>query len=254
MIFFDIDGTLLTEEKELPQSTVKAIFDLKKAGHKVAIATGRAPFMFKELREQLEIDSYVSFNGQYVVVDGEVIYKNPLHKEHLRSLIGYAEEKKHGLVFMDHENMKSSIPYDPFIEESIGTMKLAHPEHDPLYIEEREIYQTLLFCKHDVENDYIETFNEFTFVRWHPVSTDIIPRGGSKAEGIAKVIEHFGVSVEQVFAFGDGLNDIEMLSYVGTGIAMGNAHDDVKKVAKHVTKHVNEDGIVHGLQIVGLLK
>ncbi len=255
MIFFDIDGTLLTEEKELPNSTKQAIIELKSLGHQVAIATGRAPFMFKELREELEIDTYVSFNGQYVVANGEVIYKNPLHKETLERLVELASSKNHGLVFMDHHDMKASIEYDPFIEESIGTMKIAHPKYDLTYANDREIYQTLLFCKHEDEHEYINTYQDtFTFVRWHPVSTDILPLGGSKAIGIAKMLEHFHVTADQVYAFGDGLNDVEMLTYVGNSVAMGNAHIEAKKVAKHVTKHVNEDGILHGLQLVGLLK
>lgn len=70
IIFFDIDGTLLDDDKKMPLTAEKAVFALKELGHEVAIATGRAPFMFKDIREQLEIDSYVSFNGQYVVLRG----------------------------------------------------------------------------------------------------------------------------------------------------------------------------------------
>ncbi|MFN7250427.1 MAG: Cof-type HAD-IIB family hydrolase [Anaerobacillus sp.] len=254
MIFFDIDGTLLNEEKELPSSTKEAIADLKKAGHQIAIATGRAPFMYKDLREELEIDTYVSFNGQYVVANGEVIYKNPLHRETLRELTNFAGTSDHSLVFMDHEDMRASNEYDPFIVESMGTLKFTHPKHDLTYIENKEIYQTLLFCKDDAEQAYIDKFNQFQFIRWHQVSTDILPAGGSKAKGIERVINHFGLNSDQIYAFGDGLNDIEMLSFVKNSVAMGNAHDEVKKVAKHVTKHVNEDGILHGLQLVGLLK
>lgn len=254
MIFFDIDGTLLNEDKELPSSTKEAIAYLKKAGHQVAIATGRAPFMFQDLREELGIDTYVSFNGQYVVVDGEVIYKNPLPTETLKLLLDFAKKNEHSLVFMDHEDMRSSIEYDPFIEESIGTLKIDHPKHDQTYLNDREIYQTLLFCNQAAEQPYIHAFNQFQFVRWHPVSTDILPAGGSKAKGIEKMISHLGLASDQIYAFGDGLNDIEMLTFVKNSVAMGNAHDEVKKVAKHVTKHVNEDGILHGLQLVGLLK
>ncbi len=254
MIFFDIDGTLLNEEKKLPISTKEAIAELKEKGHQVAIATGRAPFMFKELREELGIDTFISFNGQYVVARGEVIYKNPLHKETLKSLMDFANRNEHALVFMDHEDMKANVEYHSYIEESIGTLKFKHPKFDPEYVNDREIYQSLLFCKDHDEKNYIDTFNQFHFIRWHPVSTDILPAGGSKAKGIEHVIRHLGIASDQVYAFGDGLNDIEMLSFVENSIAMGNAHDKVKASAKHVTKHVDEDGIEHGLKLVGLLK
>ena len=68
MIMFDIDGTLLDHDKKMPASAKEAVRSLKEAGHEVAIATGRPPYFFKELREELEIDSFVCFNGQYVVI------------------------------------------------------------------------------------------------------------------------------------------------------------------------------------------
>lgn len=254
MIFFDIDGTLLNDEKKIPISTKKALAELKSEGHQIAIATGRAPFMFKDLLKELEIDSYVSFNGQYVVARGEVVYKNPLNREMLKSLTEFASTHEHGLVYMDHENMRANTVYDPYIEESIGSLKIAHPEHDPAYMEEREIYQTLLFCEGGSEKAYIDMFQSFQFIRWHSLSTDILPLGGSKAKGIEKIIEHLGIEKNKVYAFGDGLNDVEMLKYVENSVAMGNAHQQAKEVARHVTKHVNEDGILHGLRLLGLLK
>ena len=57
---------------------------------------------------------------------------------------------------------------------------------------------------------------------------DIIPNGGSKAKGIEKYIEKLGFNRDQVYAFGDGLNDLEMIEAVGTGIVMGNGHEDLK--------------------------
>ena len=83
---------------------------------------------------------------------------------------------------------------------------------------------------------------------------DVLPIGGSKANGIEKYIEKRGYTKDQVYAFGDYLNDIEMLQYVGHGVAMGNAPDEVKKAARYVTKDVGEDGIAYGLEMVGLLK
>jgi Cof subfamily protein (haloacid dehalogenase superfamily) len=254
MIFFDIDGTLLDHNKVLPASTKHAIEALKEAGHEVAIATGRAPFMFPELREELEIESFISFNGQYVVLNGEVIYKNPLNREVLQALSEEASRSGHPLVYMDHESMKATIEHHPHIEESMGTLKFTHPEHDPHYFKQREVYQSLLFCTGGEEDPYKEGFKDFHFIRWHEYSTDVLPFGGSKARGIEKAIEKLGFTKDQVYAFGDGLNDIEMLQYVGNGIAMGNAHDSVKKIAKHVTKNVDEDGILYGLEQVGLLK
>jgi Cof subfamily protein (haloacid dehalogenase superfamily) len=254
IVFFDIDGTLLDENKELPDSTVQAVQALKDTGVHVAIATGRAPFMFADLRKRLGIDSYVSFNGQYVVFEGEVIYQKPLNRERLHTLKEHAHENGHPLIFMDAETMRASMDNHPYIHVSMGSLKFTHPELDPFYYENRDIYQALLFCKPEEEHLYIHEYSEFRFVRWHAVSTDILPFGGSKAEGIKRMIERLGIKKEDVYAFGDGLNDIEMLRFVGTGVAMGNAKEEVKEVADFVTKDVAEEGILYGLKQLQLIK
>jgi Cof subfamily protein (haloacid dehalogenase superfamily) len=253
MIFFDIDGTLLDHNKQLPSSTKKAIQVLKEVGHEVALATGRAPFLFKELREELEIDSFVSFNGQYVVLKGEVIYKSPLKKHVLQSLTEYAGRNNHPLVYMDHETMTANIKYHSHIEESLRTINATHPEYNPDYFIDKEIYQTLLFCNDNKETLYQEDFKDLKFVRWHPFSLDVISLGESKANGIEKIIDRLGFKKEQIYAFGDGLNDIEMLQFVENSVAMGNAHYLAKNAARYITKDVSEDGILYGLELVGLL-
>jgi hydroxymethylpyrimidine pyrophosphatase-like HAD family hydrolase len=115
------------------------------------------------------------------------------------------------------------------------------------------MYQTLLFCPEGEEQQYEEEFHDFDFIRWHPVSVDVLPKGGSKAKGIEKIVQKLGFPEDRQFAFGDGLNDIEMLMSVKNSVAMGNAEEVVKSAAKHVTKSVEDDGILHGLQMVGLL-
>ena len=254
IIFFDIDGTLYDHDKKLPASAKKAISRLKEDGHVVAIATGRAPFMFEDLRKELDINPFVSYNGQYVVLDGEVIYTNPLNTSSLLSLTEKALDNGHPVVFMDHEDMKANVDEHPFIKESIETLKINHfPSYNPTYYEDRKLYQTLLFCAEGEEEQYEREYEDFDFVRWHPVSLDIVPKGGSKAKGIKKIVDRLGIPKERQFAFGDGLNDLEMLSTIENSVAMGNAKDVVKSAAKYVTEPVDEDGIYHGLRMVGLL-
>src|SRR5690625_7865577 len=94
IVFFDIDGTLVDDDKNIPVSAKQAIDELKRNDVYVAIATGRAPFMFEHIRQELEIESYVSFNGQYVVFEGETIYENPIGQESLKKL--RSEERRVG--------------------------------------------------------------------------------------------------------------------------------------------------------------
>ncbi|HDX9576644.1 TPA: Cof-type HAD-IIB family hydrolase [Bacillus pseudomycoides] len=253
IVFFDIDGTLLDHNKEIPKSTKEAVRRLQEKGIHVAIATGRAPFMFGDIRKELNIHNYVSFNGQYVVFEDEVIYKNPLHLDALHDFTKFSEQEGYPLVYLNHKEMKATVTSHQYVKESFASLRMVHPAFEPSFFEERDIYQTLVFCRAGEEEKFINDYEKFHFIRWHDYSMDIIPMGGSKAKGIEKFIEKLGFMPEQVYAFGDGLNDLEMIETVGTGIAMGNGHEDLKKLANYVTKDVAEDGILHGLQWAGLL-
>lgn len=253
IVFFDIDGTLLDQEKKLPRSTKKAIQLLKENGVFVAIATGRAPFMFTSLKKELDIDSFVSFNGQYVVFENEAIYKNPLEQSELERFLLDTKTNEHPLIFMNELTMKATTHYHPFIETSMGSLLFPHPDEDKSFYVQNEIYQSLLFCKENEETFYFEKYPEFDFIRWHPYSVDILPKGGSKAEGIKKMIDRLGFDLKDVYAFGDGLNDLEMLKAVGTGVAMGNGVPEAKALANFVTTDVSEDGIWNGLKEVKLI-
>lgn len=253
VIFFDIDGTILDHDKEIPLSTRDTIRSLKEHGHHVAIATGRAPFMFEDLRKELDIQSFISFNGQYVVFENEVIYENPLNKNTLANLLDFAEKENHPLVFMSEENMMATTGLHPLIEQSMGSLKFTHPEQNRNYYLEKNIYQTLLFCEKGQDKGY-QRYEDIKLIRWHDVSTDILPVNGSKAEGIKHLAKRLNIAKENIYAFGDGLNDLEMIEYVGTGVVMGNAVDSLKELADFITKPVDENGIQYAVEKLGLLK
>lgn len=253
IVFFDIDGTLLDHNKKLPDSTKMAIAQLQNNGIYTAIATGRGPFMVYPILEELKMDAFVSYNGQLAVYKDDIVFKNPLSTPKLEKLEEVTRSFQHSLVYMGMDRMYSNIEYDERIAQSVGTLQMHHPQFLPDYYQTNDIFQSLLFIKEN-EEEYLQQFvDDFEFVRWHDLAIDILPKGGSKAAGITQLINKLGFKMEDVYAFGDGLNDIEMLGAVGTGVAMGNALDEVKSHADVVTDHVDQDGILKGLKIVGLL-
>lgn len=254
IIFFDIDGTLYDHDRNLPSSTKQAIFDLQQKGHIVAIATGRAPFRFNSLLEELKIDTFVSYNGQYVIFQGEAIYTHALNKEALLRLTDFAIEREHPVVYMTDKDMKATTPDHERLSANISSLEIDYfPDFNPGSYENDELYQSLLFCLDPAEKEYEQHFPEFDFVRWHPLVVDVVPVGGSKAIGIQAITDKLGISPENIYAFGDGLNDVEMLKTVANSVAMGDGHEDAKNAAKYVTTNVGEDGILNGLKMVGLL-
>ena len=89
--------------------------------------------------------------------------------------------------------------------------------------------------------------------RWYPTFTDITSCKADKASGIAAMAAHFGISISETMAFGDGGNDTPMLRHAGIGVAMGNALPDVQAAADFVTTAVDSDGIAHALRHFGLI-
>jgi Cof subfamily protein (haloacid dehalogenase superfamily) len=254
IVFFDIDGTLLTEEKVIPESTKKAVRMLQERGIYTAIATGRTPQMFNWILKELNIHSYVSINGQYVIFEGQEIYSNPINPKILIDILNMAESKGHAIAYCNHQKITVSKENNPLILASFNALKLDYPPVDRDFYKHAIVYQAHLFCDSQDEYMYIKHFPECTFIRWHDYAVDILPKGCSKAVGIRKLLDVIGIKNENCYAFGDGLNDIEMLSSVGTGIAMGSAVPEAKAVADIITTTSHDDGILNGLIDLGLLE
>lgn len=255
-VFFDIDGTLVNDEKIIPDDAVEAVNLLKEKGIDVFIATGRAPYYITKYLTQLGLDSYICLNGSYVVYKGQPVHKNPISESTMEKLENTALSHNHPIIMQGAEASYSNTEHHDFIDVSFESLRVEVPGYRTSYWKEAPIYQALLYCQEHEEHLYTSKeagFQDLQFVRWHPYAVDVIPAGGSKAQGIEAVLKYLGISKEEVVAFGDGLNDVEMLSYAGLGIAMGNANDEVKSYAKYVTSSVDESGICKGLEYAGLL-
>lgn len=254
IVFFDVDGTLLNEEKQLPADAKEAVRALKKQGVRTAIATGRAPYHLRDLASELDIDTFVSFNGSYVLMGNEVIYEDTIQKETLAEMEEMAAKYAYPLVYLNANDYATNLKDHPFVLDAFAHIKMGPPKYDPAFWRENPIHQGFLCCKEGEEKDFVKHFTEVNFVRWHPFALDVLPKRGSKARGIEALLHHLGLTPKEAAAFGDGRNDKEMLAFVGTGIAMGNAHEELLPFADLQTRHVDDGGIRYGLEMVGLLK
>lgn len=106
-----------------------------------------------------------------------------------------------------------------------------------------DIYQIMCLC---VEAEYEHVLQGTTntqITAWWDKAVDIIPINCGKGNAVNAVLQYYGFTKDEAIAFGDGKNDIEMLEAVGTGVAMGNAKDEVKSKANKICKSVEEDGV-----------
>ncbi|WP_027091698.1 Cof-type HAD-IIB family hydrolase [Cohnella thermotolerans] len=253
IVFFDIDGTLVDEEKKVPRDAAEAVRRLKDSGVEPVIATGRAPYFFKPLAEQLGIESWVSLNGGYVVYKGKELHRRTIPLPDLEKLVELSARNGHALVFEGKEAYYANQENHPFVYESVESLKVEHPGVDANFWKSEDIFQVFLHCESHEEHLYPAALPGLRFVRWHAKAMDVLPRTGSKAEGILALLSALGLTPADAVAFGDGLNDKEMLELVGLGIAMGNAHEELLPFADYVTSRVEEGGVRNGLVYAGLL-
>lgn len=260
IIFFDIDDTLYLKQQDyIPHSIQPTIRQLKAKGIIPAIATGRTSCAFppalNQLIEQEQLDTFVTMNGQYVTHQNNTIKKYPLAKSQLVKLTQFFQQHQIDYAFItDHEILVSNI--SPQLENALNPITQNYRlNQDPDYLLQHDIFQLLAFYPAQQDQFIAEAniLHHVKTVRWHQDSVDIFDINGSKARGIKAILDHLGLNMQQAMAFGDGLNDIEMLQQVGIGVAMGNAHEQLKAQANYVTDSVAEHGIANFLRKVGVI-
>ncbi len=251
--FFDIDGTLLSHKTlQVTQATIDAVKQLRQAGILCVVATGRHRTELEKLPlDDLEFDGYLTLNGQ-LLLDGSknARYGVPITgsaKELLLSLF-----RNHTLPVLLLEQDRIYLNYvDDLVEKAQAAISTSIPEVRAY--SGAELYQACLYLP-EGGHPCLEVLQEQCVVTWwHSSGVDIVAKGGGKVAGIQRYLEENGIAREEIIAFGDGHNDLEMLKFAGIGVAMGNATEEVKQAANYVTASVDEDGVVKALEYFGLL-
>ncbi len=254
-VFFDIDGTLVSfQTHRIPESAKKAIVQLRKKGVKVFIATGRHWRVINNL-EGLEFDGYVTLNGSCCYAGKDrLIYRHGIPVEDIRRLLELeAGDEPFPCMFVRTNDM--FINYENEHTDAIFRMLNfpIPPRRDIREALKEEVFQLIGFFQEKQEERIMAQLPGCEATRWNPLFTDIVPAGGSKKVGMAKILEYFGIGREECMAFGDGGNDVPMLEYAGIGVAMGNAREEVQAKADFVTESVDDDGIAYALRHFGLI-
>lgn len=253
IVFLDIDGTILDHEKTIRPLTKLAVQKLKETGIEVVIATGRAPFITHSIANELGIESVVYCNGAYIGYKGTIIDKKAMNVDDLQLLSQVAQENGHLATYINESAFSPNVPDHPHLEKHYAHSIEGIPVFDETFLS-REVYTAHLHCPESHIHIYKERVPNLEFMYWaNGVSLDVSQKGVSKREGIRAMLDYLGIHPSEAVAFGDGSNDFEMLDFVGMGVAMGNASDELKLAANYVTTSVDEDGIYHGLKALKLI-
>lgn len=268
-VFFDMDGTLLSSQKEVSKNTLQTLNKLKEKEINISIATGR-PYYF--LLNELAI---VKPNLPVITCNGALIYDPKLNEVISCSSIDKNASKKiyeilikNNAVFLIYAKdrlfmikNKKTNPISNWFNWVLDNVEKNHftakekvnqlDVEDELQIENYEVIKFLIIdseMKKEDANKIEEEVNqlkEVYIVRSQENVFDIMPYGLSKGYGITKLSEQKLIDLNTTLVFGDADNDVSMFEVAKWSVAMGNANDNLKKIASFVTKTNDEEGIVH---------
>ena len=256
-VFFDIDGTLWDEHFVIPESTKEAIRKLRENGHLAYLCSGRTrAFIQDERLLALGFDGIVAGCGTWIEMDGKTLFYKKLEQELIEDTIHILKEYGIPTVYEGSRNLYMDLeefeedPYGLKLKETLG--------EDLLPVTGNEgIMEISKFSCSTPDDAYLKVISHleenFTPLVHDAACAEFVPKGFSKASGIEKTCELLGIEKEDTYAFGDSINDVEMLKHVQHGIAMGNGTKAAKEAADYITAPLHEDGIYKGLEHFGLI-
>ena len=249
--FFDIDGTIaIGMPKYIPESTEYALNKLKEKGHFISVATGRLYTMTKPFCDQFGISNMVTVGGFGTVLNGQVDIK-PLDRQMMIDIVDVFEEKNiPWAICMADERVwhtRTKKFYDIMEKDKMNYMDtVIDPNLDIRKV--KDIFKGFA-CINPEEEAGLEALKNVTYTRYRPGYIVIEP--DDKSLGIRKVMDLMGIEDQDVVVFGDNTNDIKMFRPEWTSIAMGNAVEELKKIADFVTKDADDGGIEYACRHFG---
>lgn len=253
-IFFDIDGTLWDEKMIVPDSTKRAIKKLQENGHKAFICTGRSMGNVNDPQfDEIGFDGFVAACGNYIEMDGKILYERIMSYEDVQEIYDVSRTYKLPIIYegsqyqwLDREGFEGD-GYIDYIVQKLKDFAIFLDECDL-----KDVVANKFSALTHEDTNYsaiVDTLSDrFDFMDHGDGIIEVVPKGTSKATGIQWLCDHLNISIEDTYALGDGVNDLEMLGLVGHGIAMGNASPVAKEAAEYVTSHIHEDGVWNALK------
>jgi len=265
LIASDMDGTLLNEKSELTQRTKEAIIKAVDAGVIFVTATGRPFSNVQNVNELFSTEQdmpFIVFNGAaaYLGKSGKLLFERFLDFDLAREAFDIGQ--KLGVpqiiwtgpqLWASHE-CKETITY-----QNLGKVKMSISSNISEIKDQVEGISKVLWIDDPANVKKLSVkmnthFNgKLKCVSSMPHFLEFISNDAGKGTALAEVGRLFGIDKSEMIAIGDGYNDVGMLKYVGFGVAVENAPDDIKSICKHVTSSNDNDGVAEVIEKFVLL-
>ncbi len=261
LLVLDVDGTLVNNEREISKRTLATLLKVQQMGVRIVLASGRPTYGLMPLAKALELGNYggfiISYNGCQIINanNGEILFERRINPE----MLPYLEKKAHKNsfdIFTYHDDtIITDSPENEYIRNEAQLNNL-----DIIVEDEFSIAIDFAPCKcvlvGDDEQALISLEEHWKkrldgvldAFRSEPYFLEVVPSGVNKANTLGVLLEHLGVTREEIIAIGDGVCDVTMLQLAGMGIAMGHSQDSVKVCADYVTASNEEDGVAQAVE------
>lgn len=257
VLFFDVDGTLINEQKEIPPSALAAIEEARRQGHLVFINSGRTAGLLKQLTERIAVDGLVCGCGTEILADGARLYYYKLPEQVKNAVKQYAFQYNVDAVLEGTKGCYFRPQHSRFPE--IERTKYLVGLEDGIGPEPYDAgYEVSKFCIQADEQSDIEGFKR-EFGQWFDIIDrgagfyECVPLGHSKGTAILKVLGYYGIPLEDAYVFGDSTNDIGMFKVCKNCIAMGKHDAELRPYASYITTDVDDDGVANALRHFGII-
>lgn len=250
LVALDLDGTLLDDHLNISQRTKETIINLFNRGINVALVSGRPYKAVEFVRDRLEVDApIVAYNGGMVITPGKnEIFSTKIPLKEALKVIRYGEEKElyvkvyiDDILYVKEPDEKTIV----FSKTRNINYKVVGKLSDNI---KEDVNMIVMYYDEDINGVIDEKLNEVgaTITTSGSKSIDVIPKGISKEKGLRIIAENLNIERENILAMGNSLNDIEMLKYVGIGIAVKNSDISLLRKWDNICDFTNnEEGVYH---------
>ncbi len=250
VIALDLDDTLLRSDKTISPESLALLRRWRAQGHHLVIATGRPPRAVAEVlpRELFNVP-WVCYNGAAIQIDGRTIFQDLIPPEDARAIVEMIQARLpdctvglevDNILYLNRAIQRTS-PYQVADLRRI----CQRPAAKVLFFQDAQFQEATADLRPLLQALPAST-RALLSEKYNLVQ--ILSHSADKARALEMVVRQWGLGLEHVMAFGDDVNDVEMVRRAGLGVAVADAVAEVKAVADHITASNDEDGVALALE------
>ena len=256
IIFSDMDGTLLTGEGKLPNGFDEIISLLKSRGVIFSPASGRQYYSLLKTFAKYENEFlFLGDNGTFVMQGGKEIFSIPVEISVVERVLKATESfknilrvwcgKKNAYILKSQDLPGYTVELEKYYTRTVAVDNWSEIDDTPIKI---AFFDGTGHSKENIYNHLTEFHDTQQVVLSSDYWVDVSSKNASKGAAVKKIQQILNFKPEECAAFGDFMNDYEMLQAVEYSFAMANAYPEIKKVAKFETLSNDDFGVIAGIE------